>query len=72
MGKFDNKEKSKTTKGAAKDMTTLKANRKQMSMNVDEEIYEKFQLITKRIGTNASAVLNEYMYRYVKEHEDLI
>lgn len=72
MGKFDNIEKNKKVKGAAKEMTTLKAKKKMMSMNVDEEIYEKFRLITKRIGTNGSAVLNEFMYQYVKEHEDLI
>jgi predicted DNA-binding protein len=46
--------------------------RKMMSMNVDPEIYEKFQFITKKLSTNASAVLCEHMYTYVKEHEDLL
>jgi len=46
--------------------------RKMMSMNVDPEIYEKFQFITKKLSTNASAVLCEYMYNYVKEHGDLL
>jgi hypothetical protein len=46
--------------------------RKMMSMNVDPEIYEKFQFITKKLSTNASAVLCEYMYNYVKDHEDLL
>lgn len=72
MGKFDEKDRQKNSKSTAKEIKSLKVARKQMSMNVDEEIYEKFQIITKRIGTNASAVLNEYMYRYVKDHEDLI
>lgn len=52
--------------------TQKSVKRKMMSMNVDPEIYEKFQFITKKLSTNASAVLCEYMYNYVKEREDLL
>jgi hypothetical protein len=41
-------------------------------INVDVQNYTQFKQITKRIGTNASAVINEYIYRYVKEHQDLL
>ncbi len=73
--KFIKKENARNKKGhsAAGDMASdKKPKRTMMSMNVDPELYKQFRLITKKLSTNASAVLNEYMYKYVKEHEDLL
>ncbi len=71
--KHENERKNNTiSHTSAKEIATKKIKRKMMSMNVDPELYEKFQFITKKLSTNASAVLNSYMYEYVKEHADLL
>lgn len=78
--KFAKRENQRTkSTGAVSQQSSVSAigrqkaiKKKMMSMNVDPEIYEKFQFITKKLSTNASAVLCEYMYNYVKNHEDLL
>lgn len=46
--------------------------KKLMTINIDENIYKKFKTITKKRGTNCSAVVNDYIFNYVKENEQLL
>jgi len=46
--------------------------KKLMTINIDETIYKKFKAITKKRGTNCSAVVNDYIFNYVKENEQLL
>jgi len=52
--------------------TKTQSTKKLMTINIDKTIFEKFKLITKKRGTNCSAVVNDYIFNYVKENEHLL
>ena len=53
-------------------MENKKSTKKMMTINIDEKIYRKLKMIAKIRGTNCSAIINNYIFDYVKENEQLL